>query len=363
MCPKENKIGHFVQSIPLLACIAISLLLSGCDTARPDRITERGFYYWKSVAGLASSEQKTLEDLQVKKLYLKFFDVVWNGPAGKAIPVAKIRFTDTTLAFLARTGTTIIPTIFITNESMQFIDPAAIGELAHHINQLLSGITAANKLEGAIREIQLDCDWTATTKDNYFSLLQRIQELPFFQQKQVSATIRLYQCKYRHKTGVPPVPRGLLMCYNMGNLKDPATTNSILDPAELEQYIGNLHEYPLPLDIGWPLFQWKVLYRDNTYKGLIRELPDPVLKQVGIANRKGNTYELLRDTLLNEYDLKKGDIIRTEDSNFDDVIEAAHLLNPQWVTSRFSVVLFHLDSLTLLKYSEHELEKMYNSLH
>jgi hypothetical protein len=149
----------------------------------------------------------------------------------------------------------------------------------------------------------------------------------------------------------------------MGNLKNPATINSIIESAELKKYITNLEEYPLALDIALPIFDWKVLYRNNVYTGLFRDLPDTLLQQPGIARQAGNTYTLLRDTVLNGYTIKMGDMIRKEDANFEEVIQSIQLLRPKLVTDNFTVVLFHLDSLTLHKYSTHELEEMFDRLH
>jgi hypothetical protein len=339
------------------------LLLAHCKQPAPNHITERGFYYWKSTIGLSATEKEALEKLQVKKLYIKFFDVVWDAAGQRPIPVAKIQFTESMAAWLQDRQTEIIPTVFITNECMQSVDSNHIADMANRIQELLAGIAGNNHIAGAIHEIQIDCDWTATSKGNYFTLLTQLQQLPFFQQKQLSATIRLYQCKYKQRTGVPPVNKGLLMCYNMGNLKNQATGNSILEAAELKKYIGNLQEYPLSLDIALPLFDWKVLYHDRTYKGLIQGLPDSLLQQKGIALKINNTYTVLQDTLLNGYTLKKGDFIRQEDANFEEIMQATRLLKPKLTTARFTVSLFHLDSLTLHKYSTHELEDMFNSLH
>ncbi|WEK37371.1 MAG: hypothetical protein P0Y53_07650 [Candidatus Pseudobacter hemicellulosilyticus] len=340
----------------------LAILIAGCSQQPQQRTVDRGFYYWKSIAGLNAAEQQVLQQQKVGRLYLKFFDVTWNPQQQQAMPVAKLRFTEASRQFFRTSGMAIIPTVFITNETMQQLNATDLPTLAGQIGALLEGMIRQDSLEN-IREIQFDCDWTAGTKDNYFTLLRLLQEQPVTRQRTVSATIRLYQCKFRDRTGVPPVPRGLLMCYNMGNLKDPRTSNSILDPEELKKYIGNLRPYPLPLDIGLPLFEWKVLYRRQLYTGLLQDLPDSLLKPAFAAAGPNHTWQLLQDTLLAQYDLKKGDLIRQEQPTFAAITQAASLLSPQLPDNRFSVVLFHLDSLTLTNFSSHELEEMYNSLH
>lgn len=343
--------------------LMVPLFLAACRQPVPSKAVSRAFYYWKSTMNFTATETAALEKLQVKKLYVKFFDVVWDATRQQPSPVAKLQLTPGASTWLSSHPIEIVPTVFITNECMQQVRSSQLHELAANIHELIASVAQLLSQTNTIPEIQLDCDWTATTKDNYFSLLDQLKALPFFQQKQVSATIRLYQCKYKLKTGIPPVNRGLLMCYNMGNLKNLETNNSILEAAELEKYIGNLHEYPLPLDVALPLFDWKVLYRQRSYAGLIQQLPDSVLQQSGVAQQSHNMFTITRDTTLNDYAFKKGDVIRQEDANFAEIIKTTRLLRSKLVTPAITVALYHLDSLTLHKYSTNELEEIFDSMH
>ena len=67
----------------------------------------------------------------------------------------------------------------------------------------------------------------------------------------LSATIRLHQLKFIGESGIPPVDKGLLMCYNMGDLHRLRISNSILETAELKKYIKQLSVYPLKLDVAF----------------------------------------------------------------------------------------------------------------
>ncbi|WP_276479937.1 hypothetical protein [Paraflavitalea pollutisoli] len=343
--------------------LLLPLILTACQPAAQRKTITRAFYYWKSTMHFTASEMQALDTLHVQKMYIKCFDVAWDPVAQNAMPLAKVQLTGSATNWLSAHPIAIIPTVFITNECMQRIAPGQVAALANNLHALMQRLAQQLPATVQIPEIQLDCDWTATSQQNYFALLTALQQLPFFQQKQVSATIRLYQCKYKEKTGVPPVNRGLLMCYNMGNLKNPDTHNSILEANELAKYIGNLQHYPLPLDVAFPLFDWKVLYQDKTYKGLIQGLSDTALQQPGIAVQQGNRYTLLVDTTLQGYSLKKGDMIRQEDATFAEVIRSARLLRSKLVTPQITVALYHLDSLTLHKYSTNELETMFSSMY
>ena len=326
-----------------------------CNEKKEDRQIERSFYYWKSVLNLTGFEKQRLDSLKVKTIYLKFFDVDWDEAAKKPMPVAKMKATN----YKLQGGFQIIPTVFITNACIQKIDSSQVTELAENMYSLILEIRNAHGFD-SIPEIQIDCDWTAASKEKYFLLLNNIKQK--ITNIKLSCTIRLHQIKYIAKTGVPPVDRGLLMCYNMGNLKDPATKNSILETAELKKYIGNLSNYSLPLDVAFPLFDWKVLYRNNFYTGLIQNLPDTLFSN-SFSAKTGNRYQVLKDTLLQGYDLRKGDMIRDEQSDIKELLAAANEISKHLKNTQPRVSLYHLDSLILSKYATHELESIYNSLH
>jgi hypothetical protein len=334
----------------LLLCFIFS-----CTEKRESRQITPCFYYWKSTLNLTSFEKQKLDSLKVKTIYLKFFDVDWDEAAMKPVPAAKLQTTNGTQL----KGFSIIPTVFITNECIQKIDSSKMKQLAENIYSLIIEIKQSNGFE-SIPEIQIDCDWTATSKDKYFQLLKNTKLRT--QNTKLSCTIRLHQIKFITKTGVPPVDKGLLMCYNMGNLKNPATKNSILETEELKKYTGNLSTYPLPLDVAFPLFGWKVLYRNNIYTGLIQGLPESAFNN-SFCSKTGNRYQILTDTLLQGYDLRKGDMIRDEQSDIKEVLAAANEIGKHLKNTPLRVSLYHLDSVILSKYSTHELESIYSSLH
>lgn len=337
--------------------IFFSTLLLSCNHSRPqkDRKIEKAFYYWKSVVAPTQFEKKTLDSLYCSTVYIKYFDVAWNENTQQPEPVAQVKILDT--AFLKNKK--IIPVIFITNECIYKLDTAQAIPLAEKITGLVRLINSMYRVNN-IAQLQIDCDWTEATKNTYFSMLKKVKEL--WMPMPISATIRLHQVKYIGKSGVPPVNRGLLMCYNMGNLTNPDVDNSILDSRELKKYTGTLSTYPLPLDVAYPLFDWKVLFRYGKFKGLIQHLPDSVF-QNSFVTKKNNTFIFLKDTLLSGYDFKKMDVLRNEKSNYKDIMSAANEISSRLTNDSLSVSLFHLDSLTLKKYPIYELENIYSSMH
>lgn len=182
-----------------------------------------------------------------------------------------------------------------------------------------------------------------------------------FQNSLLSATIRLHQVKYSSKSGIPPVDRGLLMCYNMGNLKNPATGNSILDNNELEKYLGGLQHYPLQLDIALPVFDWYVLYRDNTYRGIVTQIPENGMNSTTGFWQK-NRFTFQKDTVINGISFLQKDQLRLEENTADELLQAtaAILKKLSHDNKHLTVSFYHLDPLLLTKHPIHELEAIYS---
>jgi hypothetical protein len=349
------------KSLPFL-CLFVPILyltLVSCNTniKRDTRIVERSFYYWKSVFKLSAIEKQALDTLRIKTLYLKFFDVDWDENSKVAIPIAQLRVTDS--MYLQKSKLNIVPTIFITNECIYKIDTGQTRLLAEKIF-ILTKKTIANTGLQNIQEIQIDCDWTATTKEKYFTILSRLQELE--KEIKFSVTIRLHQIKFLSKTGVPPVKRGILMCYNMGNLTNIETNNSILETKELQKYIADLQHYPLALDVAFPLFDWKVLFRNGKFKSLVNNLDNSLLVK-DIFSKNGNKYMVLKDTMLNGYEFKKDDLLRNEQSNYNQVLKTSEIISEKISNKNLRVSLYHLDTLTLKKYTMYEMENIYDAMH
>jgi hypothetical protein len=329
-------------------CIFIFFLfpLKGC-IQKEDLKVQRSFYFWKSVFRLSQKERNILEDLSVKQLYIKFFDLSWDPEKKAARPIAKLQVRD-----LPPPGIFITPVVFITNESLSQTGPLHTDSLATDISRLIESMSSSLPLSG---EIQIDCDWTSGTRETYFSLLSKLKQLPFFKGKTLSATIRLHQLKFISQSGIPPVDKGLVMCYNMGNLRHPQTKNSIIESEELKKYIRNLNHYPLRVDIALPAFDWFVKFRGNHFAGLIHgfNLPD--------SFRKTERTLFERDTMINGMFFKKGDWLRYEASDIDVIRACIYLIRQKLKKEELNVILYHLDETNLNRYSTYELETIYSS--
>ena len=309
---------------------------------------QRSFYYWKTVFQLSQKEHQTLTDLSIKKLYVKFFDIDWDGEKQSAQPVAKSIFSQAPPANIA-----ITPVVFITQEPFQYLDKSRLDSLAINTASLLSSIAVTNHLT-LTNEVQLDCDWTTTTRNKYFYLINKLKQQPFFQGKIVSATIRLHQARFASESGIPPVDKGLLMCYNMGNLRLPQTKNSIIDDGELKKYISHIDRYGLPLDVALPVFDWWVLFDGNRYKGLVRDF------KAGEGFKGKERIQFDRDTTINGFAFKAGQWLRHEASDEAVIGKCARIISDKLNEKELTVILYHLDENNITKFNGHALQSFFD---
>jgi len=208
--------------------------------------------------------------------------------------------------------------------------------------------------------MQIDCDWTEQSKDMYFDFLKTLKKQ--LGNAKLSATIRLYQYKYRTKTGVPPVDKGMLMIYNVSNVKEYSTNNSIFDKDEAEKYMDGVAKYPLPLDFALPAFAWAVVYHDNKFSCMMRDIKPITSDTCSFLEKEWPVYKVKDDYVYGKVYLRKGDQIKIEHVSDDMLIDAAKLARKCSNTDTLNVAIFELDEVMKNKFSHETIEAAFNSL-
>ncbi len=311
------------------------------------------FYHWKNEIHLSSAETDYLDSLAVKTLYLRFFDVDWNPDRQEPIPISVINISSS-----KNLPATIIPTVFITNRTFLKIKN---NEILNFSNKLLLKISTIQ--EGLpnvqIPEIQIDCDWSGKSRENYFLFLNILKKKIHKENKKLSVTIRLHQLKYPDKTGTPPVDRGVLMCYNVGDLQKWDTENSILDDKITSAYLKKNMTYPLPLDLALPAFCWGVLFRDGKMIKLLNQLENSELSdQKFYTTENKNRYTVRQSTYLHGHYLYPNDQIRLESVSSATLKIVAKQLKYALPSNQRSLIFYHLDSLTQVNYPASEIKEI-----
>jgi hypothetical protein len=209
--------------------------------------------------------------------------------------------------------------------------------------------------------LQLDCDWDLETQSKYFRLIQQLKNyLP--QIKTFSATIRLHQVKYFTTTGVPPVDKGVLMFYNMGNVAKASEKNSILNIETAKQYLENFDIYPLQLDVALPLFAWGVHFRDDKILQLINDVSIAHLNNKENFEAIGNNkYRVLKSHYLKGIYIYKNDIIRLENIAADDLKKSMQMLRNAFKDKKFDVIFYHLEDYIVRDFNPKLLKTIINN--
>lgn len=309
------------------------------------------FYHWKTQLSLSSEERELLYGMKARRLYVRFFDVDWdeayNGPA----PLAELKIDTARLE-----GLEIVPCIFITNRCMEKLPAEGTAELAQRIWQKTE--TLAAQYPGLrFSEFQADCDWTAGTRERYFALLESLRKILNDKNIALSVTVRLHQFSSPETTGVPPADRGMLMCYNTGDLENWDEENSILRAEEAALYFKNAPPYPLPLDGALPVFSWGVLFRNDQMIRLIHDLqPEQLADTTRFVCTAPHRYEVVKSTWMEGHYLYAGDRLRLELPDPEDVKQCAQWLKQAMQRSSDQSVLafYHLDAGALRYFKDLE---------
>lgn len=293
-------------------------------TVCPPSRRVRAMYHWKNRLQTTQREDEFLDKHMVERLYVRFFDVTvadnLDGMGLQAVPSAT--------AALSRPKTCqveeIIPTVYITVEAMKLKDGEGLAKL---IWKRVKNMCEYYEL-GQVEEIQLDCDWTPSTREAYFKVCREMSELC-----RVSSTIRLHQLREE----APQVSYGVLMLYNTNNLKDPKVRNSILSVEDVKPYLKRA-SYPLPLDFAYPVFDWYIWFH------------------------KGRFCEIVTDKHRADSLRHVGEQVRHEAVEINELLEVKDMVEKQLPQpdGYGNAVIYHLDERMLNKYLYNEIEDIFD---
>ncbi|MBC6993626.1 hypothetical protein QWY85_12735 [Neolewinella lacunae] len=294
--------------------LLLGLLLGACATDDPP--PGAGVYYWKANWAFTAADRTLAQRVGFERLYLRLFDLDWDPGSQSTQPRGPVEL-PADLVNVAELELT--PVVFIVNRVFTY-DPDPVA-LAAKTAAGIQKFSAAHPELARATEWQIDCDWTPSTRDAYFSFLRELQkQRPGLH---LSVTVRLHQYREREENGIPPVASGLLMCYNFLPVGDPHSANAIFDLALLRGYL-KAPPYPLPLDAALPLFEWGAAFRNEELVGLVDA---PVGTENYLLPTAPGRYLLRRDTTLAGTFLRAGDALRYDGpQDHATLLEATALL-------------------------------------
>jgi hypothetical protein len=367
----------------LAACLAFAVAGAACS--RDDRQAgggaaqplasraraQRAFYYWRTVFRLSAAERAALRDLAVSRLYVRVFDVVWQG--GQAVNVGELRASaaagvpgaeDDATAATAAAGVPadleIVPVVFVREAVLRHTLLTEVPALAARLGRDVQARLAA--LGVSAHELQLDCDWTDSSQAAFFALLRELRRQTGLR---LSATLRLHQIKYRERTGVPPVERGMLMFYNMGRFSADPDERAIFDAASASRYLSRVAEYPLPLDVALPIWSWTLHLRGDRVLDVLQSTDpaelatEPALERVADERYRARATGFFRGALLRQGDELKAEIIDPARAK-----QAAALIAPALSVAApeapRTLALFDLSERNLSRHGNRSLEQLFS---
>lgn len=312
-----------------LKFLIILYLLVSCSKKEIHPYT---FYFWKTKLALDKKEKQVLEKSTASYLYTRFFDV--DKIDSKFQPIAIITKDKSFV-----TSKKIVPTVFITNRTLINITDQEITFLAESVHDLIEKKAKDYQLN-IINEIQIDCDWTAGTRTDYFKFLKELKKISG---KEIACTLRLHQVKDKSETGIPPVKKVYLMCYSTSSPLENSAKNSILDVNILKSYLAKIDEYPVKeIEVALPIYSWGIVTNYLGKHKLINALSKNDLNNPQFTKISEYEIEVQKDGFYFGNYMNKGFTIKVEEISDEQLQQVVDFLQKK--IPHFTIIYYQLDS-------------------
>ena len=294
-----------------------------CCDAYDSVVRHNSIYHWRTTFALDSAERAFIENHNIDRIYIRMFDVAleqnYETTSPEIVPIATTRFVDT-----IPTNCEVVPVAYITIDALRAMQGEEV-EYAHLIVERMKAMCSYNNC-GRIKELQLDCDWTQTTRESYATLCSVVKDSLHKEDIELSITVRLHQLQ----EDPPPANRAVLMLYNTGALKEFETHNSILDINDVKPYIKPM-KYPIPLSYAYPFFGWGVKFKDEEF--------------VAIVSAQDSIHS-------------PEEHIRIERATYSEIAAVKEFVEGNLGKPQGGNILYHLDNTQLKNYTNNEIDKI-----
>lgn len=345
---------------PFPFCAVLAVLLSACG--REPRVV-RAMYHWSNSNSLSDGQETFLDTHSVEVLFHKVLDIDWNE-ANHAYPLSIVEMPDLVRYTYGMDSARVeglkrierVPVVYITNRTMEHCDSVQLEVLAAKLHRKVDQLCPQGW-----NELQLDCDWSAKTKDTFFALVRMMKQRTG---RGISATIRLHQYRNPEQTGVPPADRGMLMLYNVEDVKRAEGRNSIFNEEAAAPYFSGAAEYPIPLDIALPAFDWVLHFQHGRFMG-IRDAQDmeTVLEHGLCTPDSAGWFRILLEEEESWWadGLNTGDLLRWERVDSTALLRAVELARTAVNDDAVRVSFFHLQDHMRPLYSHATFEQTWDA--
>ena len=304
-----------------LCAVLLAILTVACHDKRQllsSRV--RSVYYWSTTLNIDSTKTAFLRAHGISRMYVRYFDVVADA-SGRAVPNATLNF-----ATAMPHKVDIVPTVFVMPECLR-------GDRKQLASLIVKRVLQKNETNDVkdVKEIQIDCDWTLSTRRLYNDFMQAMLDECHSRQLQLSSTIRLHQLAQTP----PPADRGVLMMYNTGDATDIRCHKPILDLHDAAPYLPYLKDYKLSLSAAYPVFTWRIQFRGGQF--------------VSPAPYDG------------EYPILSSDSIVIRQPSLSDIISAVNVIGSRRPEANDEIILFDLNNNNINRLNYDEYERIFNN--
>ena len=303
----------------MLAATVAALLLASCSGMRKRSAATRSVYYWSTRIDMDSAKLHFLKRYGISRMYVRYFDVVQDEQQ-RSVPNATLTFGSS-----MPKGVEIVPTVFVIPECVRADGPALAEKIVRRVMQM----NATNDIAG-VKELQIDCDWTLSTRRPYYHFMASMLALCHKRGLSLSATIRLHQLAQ----APPPADRGVLMMYNTGDATNIGCQKPILDMRDAAPYMQHLGSYKLPLAAAYPVFGWDILFRGRQFVGILHADDD--------------------------YPRLPSDTVYTRRPSAADIMQAIEAVQKRRPDANNELILFDLSNKNIDRYTPKNYETFYN---
>lgn len=266
--------------ILLLSLVLSILILISCGDNDNEK-KKRGVYYWNTTFRLDSIKRDFLYQHNIDRIYVRYFDVVRSEGNDMPMPNATIRID----GIQDSLDWEIVPVVFIMPDALDCDREVLADRILKRVKQM-----SETHGMGTVKELQIDCDWTASTRQSFFDFMNRLKKKTSDEGVSLSSTIRLHQLAI----APPPADRGILMIYNTGDLCSIGKEKPILDPKDVKPYLKYLKGYPLPLATAYPIYRWDLLFRNGKFVDIVYDTVDtPILQSDTVVVRQPSVDDIL----------------------------------------------------------------------
>lgn len=239
---------------PYLIFLAV-VFITACTPIAPIDNPQPSVYFWKTVFDPDSTEAAFINDFGIRKIYMRYFDVVFDQDKNALMPNATLQFRQP-----VPENVEVIPVVFIVEKCLRH----NVDSIAEMLVDRVVKMSETNHVP-KIHEFQIDCDWTAKSEKVYFPFLQKVKDYAAAKGLKLSVTIRLHQLNM----AAPPCDYGVLMLYNTGNYANRKCVNPILYYNDVKPFLRHLKKYPLRMCVAFPNFKWQILFKKGKYSNIL----------------------------------------------------------------------------------------------